>query len=156
MEEPLEKIGVLLDNLGPSQLNFLAIKNAAKNKKDDVILFFSNLEQPIIKPYNACMLINEIYGHECIAIATDVNTAEILLNVFGPKDKYFYVWDLEFVSYCGGQGVKHFDRYQQIYTNPKLKLIARTEEYAKLIEKTFGRKVEYLMHDMDFVLYRRD
>lgn len=156
MEKPLEKIALLLDNLGPNQLAYLAIRNAAENKKDDTIFFFVNIAQPLARLRNASMAINELYGYECKAIATDVTTAEILSGVFGPTEKYFYVWDLEFISYHGGEGQKSYSRYKKAYTDPNLKLVARTEEHARIIEQTFGRRVEYIMPEMSFVLYRRE
>lgn len=151
----MEKIGLLIDNLGPSQLSYLAIRHAAANKQDDIIFFFDHLEQPLGRLYNASMLMNEIYGYDCKAIATSVDTAEKLISIFGPHEKYFYIWDLEFVSYHKGEPNKNFARYQKIFSSPALKLIARSEEYAQVIEKTFNVSVEYIMKDMNFQIVKR-
>lgn len=150
------KIAVCLANLGVSQISYLALKNAPKQQETDVILFFEDIQQPCIRPLNAAMCISELWCYECdLAIATDLSTAVKLMNIPGPKKKLFYVWDLEFVQNHQGQPLKNFLELVKIYCSPEFELVARTEEYAQIIEKTFGRKVAFIMNDMDFKLEPR-
>lgn len=152
----VNKVAICIANLGVSQLSYLTLKNAPKLENTDTIIFFEDVERPCVRPLNSIMAISELWCHVCDwAIATDLSTATKLSTIPGPKRKFFYVWDLEFIQNHQGQPLKNFTELVKIYNDPAYELVARSEDHANLIEKVMGRKVKFLMKDMNLKLELR-
>jgi hypothetical protein len=85
-----------------------------------------------------------------VAIATDLTTAQRLIRVTGPKKKYFYIWNLEWVNMPN----INYDIMSSIYNHKDIELIARSESHSKLIEKMW-RKPKFIMDDFDVDTLRK-
>ena len=92
----MKKIGVILEDLGMSQLAYSVIFNINKacehNSEDDYVIFFNNMVAPVIPPNCAVMNSSEIWSFDGHLIGTSVSTALMALKSINPAKKYFYVW----------------------------------------------------------------
>lgn len=139
------KLGVLLDNLGPNQLALNVITNGNKVRDTDFIAFYENSAKPYISPDFAIMQAFEAWGYRGILIATSLSTASQMITFPVCKEKYFYVWDLEWIR----MKEKYFKTLHSIYSNPKLKLIARSNSHKKIIEDCWNTPVVGIVDDFD-------
>ena len=73
------------------------------------------------------------------------STALSMEKCFAPKNKLFYIWDLEWTRQHG----KDFEFIVQAFTDPNIKLIARSEEHAKAIKNYCNRDVENIVNDFN-------
>lgn len=144
----MNKIGILINNLGLNQLANGLIHHTneylEKNQNFDIIAFVENVVNPSDTPHFAVMNLNEAWEYDGTLIATSLSTANKLLSFPGAKRRLFYVWDLEWVFMDG-----NFDELNAVYSNPKLELIARSDEYAKIIERCWNRPVKAVVDDCD-------
>lgn len=139
------KLGVLVNNLGPSQLAFNIIKNVNQSTGFDFIAFYENFLRPCIPMNFATMQIYEAWGYDGILIATKLSNAAQLVKFPLAKNKFFYVWDLEWLY----AKEKYFRYLQGIYANPELKLIARSQSHKDLIEDCWNVKVAGIVDDFN-------
>ena len=142
------QIGFLIEATSASQLSFNLIKNINNYIEDnggDFVVFFEVSTSNILTPNFALMSVNEIWSFEGSLIATNVSTAISMRKCFAPKNKLFYVWDLEWTRQHG----KDFEFIVQAFTDPNIKLIARSEEHAKAIKNYCNRDVENIVNDFN-------
>lgn len=155
------KLGIALGNLGASQLSYFLIRNLNKFLSErpdfDPIVFYEEMAKPCLTPAFACMQMVEAWGYDGPVIATSLSTASKLLQFPGPKAKFFYVWDVEWVRFAN----KPFRPLADVYGASPLKLIARSESHAKLLARCWNKPVEGVVDDFDMtqlfnIVYRRD
>ncbi len=148
-----KKLGILVNNLGPSQLSFEILIRANKYSNDlDFVLFYQNLCRPCFNLTSAAMQINEIYSFPGPAIATDLSTANTLIAAPSPVRKYFYVWDLEWIR----MPQKNYESLAHIYQNPELQLIARSGSHKKLLENCWNRTNILTASSFDDIILNND
>jgi len=136
-------IAAIVDSLGPSQLSFYLIKEFNKLIKDvnfSPVCYYNNISTPMLNPFFGCMNISSFSSFSGIAVATTIELANMLLVTNNSADKYFYVWDLEWI-----RRPLDFDDASQIMANDKLNLVARSEDHASLIENYCNRPVSGIM-----------
>lgn len=95
------KLGVLVPNLGASQLAFSLLRSAnalVRERSDwDVTVFYEDLRQPCVRPRFACMHVADAFSFDGHVVATTLTTAQKLLRLPACKSRAFYVWDLEWL-----------------------------------------------------------
>lgn len=136
----MHKLGVMVDNLGPNQLAFYLINYGNKMTMEDnkeLIVFYSNPQSPCLNIGFPIMQISEAWSYNGPLIATNFNLASQLIKFTGTPHKYFYVWDLEWLRMPN----KQFQVLVDVYRNPRLKLIARSEEHARVINSCWNTEV---------------
>jgi len=106
----------------------------------DIIVYYQNWAKFPSNPRFALLMEREVWGSRCPVIATNVKLAEMLLKCPGPTKKFFYVWDFEWLRYGD------YERMSQLYTNPNIELIARSEHHADVLEKVW-KKPAFVMDD---------
>ncbi len=135
------RIGILLNNVEYNQFVHYASEFLLRNDdKVDMIGFFENPFASNQRFNFPLMQITELYSFDGIAIATNITTAQTLLSSPSPKEKYLYLWDLEWLR----QPMKIYHNFAKIYRNKELKIIVRSKDHAKLIEDCFNIKVKYI------------
>ena len=143
-----KQIGFLIEDTSASQLSFNLIKNIneySKNSHDDFVVFFENSTASILNPNFSLMSSNEIWSFEGSLFATSVATAMSMRKCFAPKNKLFYVWDLE----CTRKQGKDFEFIIQIFADPSINLIARSKEHATAIENYCNRSINNIVNDFN-------
>lgn len=144
------KLGILLNNLGPNQLAYSSIRSnnlfVDDAPKIDCILFYENYVRPCLPMNFASMQVFEAYGYNGTLIATSLSTAHKALRCYASKNKFFYVWDLEWLRL---QQFKQFRDMHNVYGNSNLKLIARSESHKTVIEDSWNTKVAGIVDNFD-------
>jgi hypothetical protein len=140
------KLGIALDNLGPSQLahRLLAgVETILKDRTDlDVVLFYENLARPCLTPCCACMQLPEAFRFDGTMVATSLSTAAKVLRFPGPRRRLFLAWDLEWLRRPGD-----FVAYQSLYGHPALELLGRGPDQAQVLRQAFNRPVVAVTDD---------
>lgn len=132
------KIGIMLDNIGPNQLAHYMISSGnaileKNSQKLDLVAFINQTVHPCAIPNFATMNASEAYDYKGNLIATSLSTAIKMLKCPGTRNKFFYVWDLEWTRPQINQG-KNFAVLKDIYNNPNIQLISRSANHDKIIE----------------------
>ncbi len=143
------KVGVAVTNLGPTQLNYFLIQNTnrllAERHDVDLIVFYENLHNPCLTMNFGSMQLTEAWGYDGTLIATTLSTASKILQFPGPSRKLFYVWDLEWLR----MREKSFSELRSIYANPRLQLIARSDEHARVLEACWNTPILGVVEDFN-------
>lgn len=134
MERRSNPIGVVLNNLGPNQLAYFAIKSVNRANLN-VSLFYENMALPCLDVNAPIMTINEIWPFKGTLIATSIDTAIRINKVVGEISRIFYVYDLEWIR----NKTNFIYNMEAFHSN--IEIIARSNEHAKLIENYSNRKV---------------
>lgn len=132
----MKKIGLFLNNWGPSDIAFDAIYNAERAPREiDVLGFYLSPSRPCLAPRFGIVESYVSYAYPGTLVATSLATADRVVKASSSHDRYFYIWDLEWLH-----NVVPFSALYEILT--KLKLVARTDEIAKKIEDTWDVEVK--------------
>lgn len=141
------KSSILVRNLDIAQLSVSLIKSVnrllAENPYMDTIVYYQHWGRLPIPPRFGMLMEREVWGSSGACIATDLKTAEKLGRCPGDLKKFFYVWNLEWLQYGGD-----YTTINNIYQNPEIELVARSEYHAEIIEKVW-KKPAYIMNDFD-------
>jgi hypothetical protein len=141
------KIAIVMNDVLPGQKSFYAIKELEKTTKtveDSPVIFFLNLSSPVVDVPFAMMNIYNITHFDGVCLATDLETADIVRKSDNRMERYFYVWDLEWL-----RKPHSFESVVGILRDPKLKLIARSEEHKQVIENYCNREVSGVVEDFN-------
>ena len=140
-------IGFFVDNLGPSQFSFELIHESNKllkaNPSYSVTAFTRQVDILISQPNFPIQMQFNAWGWKGIAIATSYNSARVLKNVYSPKRKFLYVWNLDWMS-----STKNVTHYMDIYDSD-LDLIARSEEHYEIL-KTMWKEPLEIIEDFNY------
>lgn len=132
----MNTLGVLLDNTQVSHLNWMVLSelnllNQKSNRNYSV--FYMNQSPLCVNNFCSVNVIHDVHKvKEGILIATNFDTAQILLKSQTRAKKVFFVWDLEFVH---NKNSNYLHNYK-IMRN--LDLWTRSESYADAIENYCG------------------
>lgn len=145
--QSIKQIGFLLNHLGPSQLAFYVINQinaiGEKTVDYDFVLFYEHLVKPCVVPN--CMVLNatETFSFHGLLIATTLDNAEVAINSINTARNIYYIWDLDWMR----RGQNNYIKNISILRNPKLELIARSQDHASAIENYCNRKVSSIISD---------
>jgi len=145
----MKKFGIILEQLLPTQLVASAIYNINQiilnTTHISPIIFINDYYRPFITPLCPIMQHQEIWGFDAPVIATNIYTANLLLQAPRPTKKYFYVWNLEWLY----QTTQIFSEYEHVYYNTNLHLIARSEEHNNILTNNW-QQPQCIMRDFDY------
>lgn len=146
------KLGVLLNNVGASQLAYSVLREANRGLEEgdltDFVVFYDALTRPCLVPRFALMQSSEAWGCQYPLIATDLSTAEKLLTFPSCGGRHFLVWDLEWLR----SPVAYANR-RAVYAHPELNILVRSDEHARLMHELWGRQAK-VVGDFDLGLIR--
>ncbi len=133
----VNKLGMIINNLGSSQLAFGAINSGnqfvKQEERSDFILFYYELAPECAKPEFMVCNLAEAMNYNGSLIATNLNSAARILEFPGTQSKYWYCWDLDWLRMQN----RDYDELRKVYESPRLKLIARSERHAKIIRNAW-------------------
>lgn len=144
--------GILIKNITPTQFGLQLSTNI-----NLLTSHYSNIS-PIVFNETFCQLplvLNfplmqnrEVCMFDGPVISTSIETTQILLNSPKPHPKFFYVWNLDWI-YANKTPLSYFSN---IYTNPNVRLLARSTHHAKIIENCWQKPVtiikDFNYHDI--------
>lgn len=131
-------ISAVIEDLSVSQKSFYLIKEFNKmleNTSISTSVFFLKPSIPPTKPMFACRSTYGLSDYHGVAISTNLQETRVMLNSTNASDKYFYVWDLEWL-----ENSLYFEQVMRVMRDKRLKIIARSESHAKAIENFCNKK----------------
>ena len=134
------KAGILVQSLGMSQPAYEIIREI--NKIDsldeywDIVVFYEEYDRLIVPPRFALMNMVEAYGMDAPLISTSIDTTKTSLNCIKATKRFFYVFDMEWTN-----NTHNVDDLLNVYVNPKVELIARSDDHAQVIEKCWKKPI---------------
>jgi hypothetical protein len=135
------RTGFLIKSMGASQQAVYLVSEmnvlVAQEPNHSVCAFYRNPDPLTIQPLFALLSVYDAWSFDGIAIATDIDSAEILLKCPSPKKKFFYVWDMEWTL----KDHFKFKEMNHIYNNPELELIARSESHYDIIKRLWKKPI---------------
>ena len=143
----MKRIGVMVPQLNHSQMTFSIIHGIKRAGDSDIIVFCENQYIPIYHYEFATMPMIHAYNYNGPLIATSLSTAKKLIDFPTVGNKYFYIWDLEWVD-CTTD--KRYKILADIYQNTSFSLITRSESHKNLIEKLWNVKIDHVVKDFNF------
>lgn len=140
-ERQRTSLAFIVDALNNSQLTWEIIDWANRKCDEeplfDFTVFYEELAKPCLIPLFAVMPTSEMYLCEGPLVATSLSTARKLAQVIACRKKFFLIWDLEWTR----KSIQ-YNEAAQVYQNPELTLLARSESHANLISKAWNREVK--------------
>lgn len=131
----MKKVGVCIQDLGPSQLAYDFIRNAnqtLQNRYDlSIFAFYENLTRCVMGPSFGTFNLTEVFGFDGVLITTSLILTHQTLKFPRPSKRIYYVNDIEW-----GKGIP-VEFCQSVFRSG-VELVARCEDYAKLVENNFN------------------
>ena len=144
------KIGFLINSVGPSQQSVCLTQemNALVGQEACFApyLFYRNLDKIIIPPLFSLLSCYEAWSFDGIAIATDIYSAKILLKCPGPKKKFLYVWNMDWIF----ENSYKYKDMEDVYLNESLELISRSQYHSQILRQVWKSPItiiEEFNHD---------
>lgn len=149
----MDKVGIVLNSLFSSQLSYYALRNVnkylSKEYLTNFIFFVRELVIPCIEPECGTMRWEELWGYDGHLITTDVESTRKAMMTPGPKSITFYAYDIDWFRRLKNSNPPRYEDFASIYQNPNIKIVARNEEYKKLIEGIWNIKVAGVVDDFN-------
>ena len=143
----MKKIAVLMDSTRPSQKSCSAIESlnliSADYTNTDAVIFAKHHSIPPIVPRFGIMHEGMAYFYDAYFFATDVPTAMSSLEFPMAKKRFFYLWDLEWLSLDWPHS-----QLKKVYMNENIELIARSKSHFNLISCVWKKPVA-IMENFD-------
>lgn len=131
-------ISAFMESLGPSQNAFYLIKEWNK-AIDDTQLSLSAFVNAHSVPFQTCLfsykLSSFLSSYEGVLISTSIKNAAISIKAPTRMDRYLYLWDLNWL-----RKPTSYNAMYEVLSNDKIKLLARSEEHADMIENFCNKK----------------
>lgn len=133
----MNRLGIAVRDLGATELNWRLIKQANAMRNWDITFFIEESLPPCVNLNAAVMRLSEMWGYSGPIVATTLSTAKRLAICPSPSAKLLYAWDLEWLRMYP----RPFKALHSAYNDSKLRIVARTDEHARLFDKLWGAKV---------------
>lgn len=143
------RIAALVDDLALSQSNFYMIYNLnqlCSTMHNQAYCFYNNLSSYAIKPLFSIMGVYHAHSfYDGKFICTTLSNLDTLLKINTACDRYFYVWDLEWL-----RGQSRYMEAVNLMRNPKVKLLARSAEHAETIENYCNKPIHAIVDNWNY------
>jgi len=133
-----KNISAFMDSLEASQSAYYLIKewNKGLDKIDLTLGTFVNAHSV---PVSTCLFSSKVSAflssYHGVLISTTVKNAAISLKMPTRMDRYLYLWDFEWTK-----GKTSYNAVYEVLSNDKIKIIARSEEHALMIENFCNKR----------------
>lgn len=145
----MKKLGIGFANLGANQAAYQGIiavnQYLTDNYLCDIIGFYEMPQKKCLEPNFSCLPMSEIWGYDGTMIASNIRIAEDIINVPTIKNKFLYLWDLDWIHFPE----KSYGKLKQVYQHPELKIITRNSYQSEVFSKMWNRKTDYIIPDFD-------
>jgi len=141
----MTNITAVLTDLGPSQKSFYFVKNfndLSTNPNFSCSAFLCNIGIPVTKALFSCSSVSFFSDYFGTAISTTIAEADMLLKSHNNSKKYLYLWDIEWLV-----RPMNYSQVCDILLDKRLKIIARSESHAQIIENFCNKKPIGIVED---------
>jgi hypothetical protein len=136
----ITKIGVMVKDLRPSTMNYglISLGNRLVKSSDyDVSVFCQDWRTPPEVPIFSVLQYRNIWGFDGTLVGTDIDSIRYMKNIPNVCKKILYIWDI-----YEHTKLTSVSEIRAIYNDPKVTLVSRSIEYARIIGENFNRNVE--------------
>lgn len=143
----MKKLAFFINQLSNSQQCISIVNNLNKlhdHRDLDIILFRNDLTVCNMNNNFPIMEAVEALDYDGDIVATDFITCYFLDKCLRAKNKYFYIWNVDW-----NLQNKPYDFITKIYSNPNVDIIARSTNHANLISRVF-KKPKYIIEDCNY------
>jgi len=141
------KIGFLVKDVSSSELAYNILRKGS-DADIDTFIFFEQIARPCISSLVPCSHVSEAFIFDGPLVATCLQTANKLIQMYSSTRKYFFLNDLEWMRIPFQ--MKQFEQIEPVYRNKELSLICRSQSHKKLTELTWNRKVSMVVERYNF------
>jgi len=141
-------IGLIVNNLGASQLSYDLINQANKisfEGQHECFFFPRNLVVPCLPVKCTILNLTEIHDFQGLLLSFNLQDTQLLAETKNPARKVFYVWDLEWL-----RGKLNFVENLPIYTDKRLELYCRSHDHQKAIEN-YCNVLSHVVEDVNLL-----
>lgn len=133
----MNNLAILIDRPGHSQ-KFLSLASALNQLPSNInaVVFYCEPGPVPFKIHFPMMDMMYAYNFEGIIISTDIYTTLVMNNLLCPIDKYYYVWDLEYIY-----EPHTIPTLKSVFSN---KLIARNKVRNRILTSTWHKPVKII------------
>lgn len=132
-------IGIVVDTIeaehSKDYLLFKTLNDLSENY--DCYLFANNIKSLPMNNKFAILQQIEALNHSGILIATSIFNAQIVLKSLTATEKYFYIWNPEWMFF----NTFFTKQINSIFYNKELNLITRSDGHFSLIQKLFKEPI---------------
>lgn len=128
----MKNIAAIIKDLSISQKSFYLIKefNTCLDDTDlSMSVFFERPSIPPVPTEFSCRSVAFLCGYNGTVISTTIEDADKTLKMSNASSKYLYLWNMEWL-----EEPLYFGTAMRILRDPRLKIIARSESHADVIE----------------------
>ena len=141
------KAGFVVQRLNGSQQSYKLCQAANTMVMEDIADIIVFHDEWDVSPIDTTFMMlqkQHMWSYEGVLVATDIRSAEQVIKSPGPCKKYFYLWNLEWLY------IPEFpnSRLSNVYQNPNIDLIVRSEYHANLVTKCW-KKPTHIIEDFD-------
>jgi hypothetical protein len=144
----MKKLGICVTDFGHSQLSYRILKevNGLMLSRFDtpISIFYENLDRPIGKLLTGYFNMSESWLFNGALVATSHTTANKMMTILGPRQKIYYVQDLDFLN-----NVVNSDIFYNLFCNSNMEILCRSQNHKKVIENNFNVKVKGVVENFD-------
>lgn len=131
------QIGIAVTSLEPGTMTYGLIDFANRMSRDrldvDISLYVEDIRTPPSSINVPVYQYRNMYGLRGSLVSTCIKTTKYILSVPDTCKKYFYVWNMdEYLT------LPNIEEAVSLYNNDRLTIICRSEEYAKIVGKSFN------------------
>lgn len=131
-------IGIIVNDIESTPFMHTLFRELNNLSKDHECYLFANQVKALPMYNNFCILQQiEALQHKGTLIATSLITSQVLANCLTCKDKYYYVYNLEWMNL----GKFNSKQITSIFLNKEINLLARSESHSKVLNKNFKSPV---------------
>jgi len=141
----MKNISAFVQDLAVSQKSFYLIKEFNRCLNDTDVSTSVFIERPAIPPITPCFSCKSVAflsGYSGTIIATTIDGTDKILKASNASSKYLYLWDMEWL-----ETPMFFEPAMRILRDDRLKLIARSQSHAELIESFCNKKPVAVISD---------
>lgn len=146
----MNNIGVLIPNLGSSQISYYTIKELNNIKGRDKVVFFEQLTPNLLHVDCATICVNKLGSFRGTLITTNTDNTILAYKTINRKRVKicFYVWDLEWLRQNKHDYIKNLPSYVKADF-----LVARGKSHADAISNYCNRYPNIVEHfDLNKIL----
>lgn len=143
MTEQTQRLGFLVNDLGPSQSSFFIIQSinewVSKSRFNDAAVFCRNGRPPCSHPQFPIFSLADFPGYVGVAVATSFECADFLRQTQGPRHRVYYSQDLEWTRRAG-----RYEDWYAVYGDTSLQMLARCRDHAAIMQVAWNRPFQVI------------
>lgn len=138
-----DSIGILVNSLDISQKTVSIVQSLLKTNNPKIFVFYNEFPDVDINLPCTVLHMKEAWSFKGVLVSTCLYTTKQMLNMYGARKKYFYVWDFEWTKQQ-----YNYNDIADVYLSDDLQLLARSQDHKKVIDNCW--KPSQVIEDFEY------